>query len=264
MMGKLIKYDLKAGLRIFGLIWMGMVLLTGLCCGTFLLSGQGEDPRWLSLGVLTILPMFLALIGSLLFTDIYIALRFHNGLLGREGYMMFTLPTTSGKLLTSKFLTAVFFEGVTFILFLAGVVGFISTIMHATGAAISLEEWKMIFEMAGFELDITVGTTLIPILFVLILGMIAKILQIYLACCLGHLCRKKRALFSILFYFALNQAMSILTSFIQLFMMKDFMTATVGGMYRMLAAYTIPVYIGLIVVYYILCARILRNKLNLE
>ncbi len=261
MMGKLLKYDLKACIRTFGMIWGGMILMTALSCGLLVL-GSGDNSIWLALGGMSMIPLVIALAGSIVFAYIYMALRFYNGLLGQEGYLMFTLPTTPFKLLTSKFLSALFFEGITMLLFLAGMAGVLGSTMYATGTGMNFEDLKMILEMAG--LDFTFSSTMIWVLVATVLEMITRILQIYFACCLGHLCRGKRVLFSILFYFALNYVVSIFTFCIELFMINEFLTASLGGIYRMLAAYTIPMYICLGVVYYFFSARILRNKLNLE
>ncbi len=256
MLRKLLKYDLKSGIRIFGFVWLGIVLMTGLVCLIF--SFVTEDtPVALMVGILTMLPLVLGIVGAIFFSNIFVALRFYKGLLGQEGYLMFTLPTTPWKLLTSKLISATIFVVGTTILSMSGLVAILNSMFGVLGGDVF-----SILDLFGADLSVT-GATVITILNYLLSG-IAGIMMIYLACCLGHLCRSKRILFSILFYFAIDTVLSLLTSMIQMVLIGSMMDTTMGVMTESALYYTMPLNIALSLLAFFICERILRTKLNLE
>lgn len=256
MMGKLLKYDFKAGIRIFGFIWLGIVLMTGVTCGIFAITSEGNTAM-LTMGIFTVLPLYLLIMGSLVFPFVYASTRFYKGLLGQEGYLMFTLPTEPWKLLTSKLLTAILFVLGTIAVAVGAMIASIATMATATGATgVSIDG------ILGMDL-FSDGEVILAILHYCFAG-IRLILQIYLALCLGHLCRGKRLLFAVLFFFALNTATNILTSLLRIITVENYYNAGIDALTGNLYSYTLPLNVGLCVLFFFLCERILRTRLNLE
>lgn len=256
MMRKLLKYDLKSGWRIFGFLWLGIAVLTGLVC--LLISiGSGENVGAIIAGVLGMIPLMLGIMGAVMYSNIFVALRFYNGLLGREGYLMFTLPTEPWKILTSKLISAAIFVWGTTVLSLAGIVAIMAVMIEGFAGA----DAGIFLDILGSELSFD-WSMVITILGQMV-STVAGILQIYLACCLGHLCKGKRALFAVLFYFGINMGISILSVVLQ----NAFFVGNVGSL-GLLATealyYTIPFNLGLALLFFFLCEWILRTKLNLE
>ena len=258
MLRKLLKYDLKSGLRTFCVVWMGIAVLTGLVCLIFSFDAE-NNTAILMIGVLTMIPLMFGVIGAILYSNVFVALRFYNGLLGQEGYLMFTLPASPWKLLTSKLLTAILFVCGTAVISLLSIGFMLNAMVGTLGMDLS-----MMFEMTGLDLSLTEGTVLTIVSYVL--NGIMGILQIYLACCLGHLCRTKRVLFSVLFYFAINTAISLISSIIQIVMVSGsaLMDSSLGALSQASMGYTMGLNVGLSVLFFVICERILRTKLNLE
>ena len=119
MLRKLLKYDFKSGIRVFGFLWLGILGVAGLSCLTNAI-GDPESKWRIMLGIFGLFPMIIAIMGATIYPYVYGATRFYKGLLGREGYLMFTLPTTPWKLLASKLITVVCFTIVTVIVVIIG------------------------------------------------------------------------------------------------------------------------------------------------
>lgn len=255
MMKKLLKYDMKSGLRIFGFAWLGIAVLTGLVCLIFAL-GSEDSVATAILGVIGLFPMIFGIMGAMMYSNIFVALRFYNGLLAREGYLMFTLPTTPWKLLTSKLISAVVFVGGTTLLSIGSVVAILAAAVNGFGI-----DLQYLTEVFGIEFKFS--WTMVAMLAGQLVSIISGILQIYLACCLGHLCKGKRVLFAVLFYFVINTVISFIASVLQMI----FAAETVGSLSVLVEGalyYTIPFDLGISLLCFFLCEWILRTKLNLE
>ncbi|MDR1326369.1 MAG: hypothetical protein LBK00_10080 [Treponema sp.] len=102
MLGKLLKYDFKAFLRImvpFYLALMALSLLAGLSQGRIAPDGASEpSPLTIIWGIAVVVVVTVNII--------MLIQRFRDNLLKDEGYLMFTLPVTRWQLLVSKALTA--------------------------------------------------------------------------------------------------------------------------------------------------------------
>ena len=103
MLGKLIKYDLKALAKILAPLW-GVLLVMGIIFGISIrssLEGIGNTMIVFSLVVI------IAVIVAIFVMNVIIVIqRFWNGLLQEEGYLMFTLPVTTRSLILSKVISA--------------------------------------------------------------------------------------------------------------------------------------------------------------
>ena len=255
MLRKLLKYDLKSGLRIFGFVWLGIAAMVGLMVLLFSVNVEENTAVAVS-GTLGMIPTILAIAGAILFANIYAAIRFFKGLLGREGYLMFTLPTTPWKLLTSKLISAFFFVAVTMVISLGGIM-IVLTGMFRT-------MFGEFFDVFGiFGMDEGFGWSHVIMIANYIVSAITGILQIYFACCLGHLCSGKRGLFAVLFYFAINICVSIVTNILTITLM-EYSYDALSVLAQEALYVSLPVNIGLGILYFFFSERILRNKLNLE
>jgi hypothetical protein len=251
MLRKLLKYDLKSALRIFVFIWLGIALMTGLVCLVASLDVE-ENTAVMITGAFSLFPTILAILCAIVFAYIYAAVRFYKGLLGQEGYLMFTLPTSPWKLLTSKLISSFVFCGVTTVLSLGAIVLIFRMLFGSfTGGLI----WSPdIFRMDS-------GAIWQILLFVVnwLLRIIVSLLQIYLSFCLGHLFRGKRVLWAVLFYFAINFCMTIVNSVVQIVGLSSESEFFVQNLYL-----TLPLNLGLGILFFFLSEGILRKKLNLE
>lgn len=113
MLGKLMKYDLRSGIRTFSLIWIGLALLGAINGLTIRFVLAGDTQSGLVSFVFGVLPMILLValyVAMGIFVLVFIIDRFYKGLLGNEGYLMFTLPVTSTAHIASKALTSMIFS----------------------------------------------------------------------------------------------------------------------------------------------------------
>lgn len=96
MLGKLIKYDMKA-LNRFLILIHGFLLFAALLV-RFFLTGRVlvETPKDGTLLGLSFLLFFLIIMGVSFGTFIVITVRFYKNLFSDEGYLTRTLPVTSG------------------------------------------------------------------------------------------------------------------------------------------------------------------------
>ena len=103
MLGKLIKYDLKA-LNRFLILIHAFLLAASAACRLFITGRINADANELNqiLLALSIIFYFILFIGVSWGTQIIIAVRFYKNIFSDEGYLTNTLPVTRGQLLLSK------------------------------------------------------------------------------------------------------------------------------------------------------------------
>lgn len=113
MLGKLMKYDLRSGIRTFALIWIGLAALAAINGLTLRIAFDGDIQSELANFIITVLPMVLLValyVAMGIFMLVFIINRFYKGLLGDEGYLMFTLPVSVSEHIGSKLLTSMIFQ----------------------------------------------------------------------------------------------------------------------------------------------------------
>jgi hypothetical protein len=98
MLGKLLRYEFKALLRVLPALYLAIQVLAVAAGLNSLLSGaraeSGTTPLEIALGF-----MFIAL---LIVSLVIVIMRFRDNFLKDEGYLMFTLPVTQWQLVASK------------------------------------------------------------------------------------------------------------------------------------------------------------------
>ena len=104
MLGKLLKYEFRATARLFLPIYAAIAILAGLM---LLLRALPDDATGVSfltfmVGLLYVVAAF----GLVVTTVVVLVSRFYKNLLGAEGYLMFTLPVTTGQNILAKLIPA--------------------------------------------------------------------------------------------------------------------------------------------------------------
>lgn len=119
MLGKLIKYDLKALAKILAPLW-GVLLVMGLIFGISIRSNlDGIGNTMIVFNLVVIVAVIVAIF---VMNVIIVIQRFWNGLLQEEGYLMFTLPVTTRSLILSKVISALIIScGTALVISLLGV-----------------------------------------------------------------------------------------------------------------------------------------------
>ena len=265
MLRKLLKYDLRANMKLYLFIWPAMLLLAGLQRLLLELPVTGFLGHFL-MSLLTGL-MVLALIAMAVLCFVICVIRFYSGLLRREGYLMFTLPVKPWLLLLSKLLAAMLTLIPTCIFAYFG----IALILSGTTDGV----WNTMFNFSQIlDQPLSAGTMILAGLTVL--ATVANmILRVYFVSCLGHLFRRARIFLSILFYYLIGVLMQI-TSMLTLVSVNYEPNTFVNSVFTWVESLSfngaMSAFLGTILlinvaigcVYFFVSEVILRKRLNLE
>ncbi len=257
MLGKLIKQEWKANIRILLPLYMILVCTTLI---TSLLAHWDNDFS----NLITVLSTFSYGISLLLIaagTTILLYVRFYKNLLTDEGYLMFTLPVNTSDLVLSKLIISCF-------LTIASVIATILSLLSLVYASGHYETVKAGINYVWEELVRETGLNtplLITIAAVLVLlSVVSSIVLVYFAIALGQLFTGHRIIGAFVSYGAIYVVMEIL-----LFaLMMVFMLINVP---EYIDELDISLFLGMTIFIFILTAvgylgtvNVLKKKLNLE
>ena len=131
MLGKLLKYEMKASARTLVPLYIGTLVVAAICSIQVALTfGQPNNADvWMSVGTFRtssnvagflFLLFFGLCVAITVLTIMTVIQRFNTSLIGNEGYLMFTLPVTHAQLLSSKLIGAMLWSVIgTCVMFLA-------------------------------------------------------------------------------------------------------------------------------------------------
>ena len=206
MLGKLLKYEVKSTGRIF-LPTYGALLLFALLNKLFSALDSGRSGVLaLPQDIVAILYVLLIMV-TCIFTFVCMVQRFYKNLLSDEGYLMFTLPTSTSSLILSKLLVSALWYIATLVVTLLSifVIAFDTGVLREAG-----ELMRRVFSEYG-------GTVAAYMFegFLLTLTVVCNgILLVYASIALGHLLQKHRALGSVGAFFGMMVAIEIVLSFL--------------------------------------------------
>lgn len=270
MFGKLMKYEMKSLSK--GLIPLYGAILAVALINSIMWSVSGNGPMNSSstiggLSQLTALLVYFGLFVAIaVVTFLVVIQRFYKGLLGQEGYLMFTLPVPTWQLTLSKLL------GATIMTMLSGIVGILSIIILG---AVGLD-WNAFLRgmndlIANWDMNMTMFV--IELILLGIVSAASAVVDIYIAMALGHLSNKHRVAMSFVWFIVLQTALSFLTGLIgifagnvpafSLFLTNIFLASPIIGTHSMLW-FSILVCLVETLIFYFGTTWILKNKLNLE
>ena len=200
MLGKLLKYDLKANRNMF-LLMHGILLSVALGSRFSMLEAFEALQGYSGLGWVTVLLMityFIALVAINVMAYVLIIRRFYTNLFGSEGYLSFTLPVTAIQHFASKVISAliwllstVVIQVISLLITFSGVVelGFLGDFCETMGEVIS-----QLFSAGDTIWQVVIG----------VFNSLAGLYMIYFAICLGQMVNRHRVLSSVLFYLGMN------------------------------------------------------------
>ncbi|MGN1388036.1 MAG: hypothetical protein ACI4WR_00145 [Bulleidia sp.] len=246
MLGKLLKYDFLSIGRIL-LPLYGAILVAAALVG---ISSRTTD---VSLTIMTIY-MFLVM-AAMILTVVLVIQRFYNNLLGREGYLMFTIPVSTGSHILAKVLTALIwgFLGVIAVV-LSGVL--ILALDPSLGGFAGIGE--MMHAFFQIRLDPQDVKDLVLSGIIMVLQLTAVITRIYAAIAVGHLWSGHRILGAFLAYIGLQILVFLAVSRIGITFLPD---AFMNGQ---TAAAEILIQMCEIAIFGALTWVVLDRRLNLE
>lgn len=279
MLKKLLKYEFQATARYFlplYLLIIVLALLTRLTMSITIESNQLLKNLLVDLpSVLMAFAYDAGLLSIGLVTLLLVVQRFYSNLLGREGYLMFTLPVTPVKLLWSKLLAAL-------------VWGAASAAAVIVSLIVLLADQNIFWYMKDFfgallDLLSRGGTPLWMILLlgvaVLLTSALHAYLQIYAAIILGCQAKKYRILLGIVIYIGISMAeqflvgvgMTILAlvpdfsmSLLYLFGYQQSTPEAVYSLFNLVLTGLLVFNVVLGTGYYVLTWQMMKKRLNLE
>ena len=289
MLKKLMKHDFRALSRTLfplqiGVLGGGLVatLLTALTIrlGQNIASTGGSALfRQLVMAVSATASVLIgiAIIASALITLLLICYHFYRSLLGDEGYLTFTLPVSTSKLIWSKLLTGMIWTVINALVVMVTLLIF--SVFGTTSSSLANTEVLQAYKMFFTELlpqaaqYVNVPLMAIEVVVVGILGLASQMLEIYFAIVIGgQVAKKHRILAAIGMYLLINMGVGMITT--------AFMSVvTLGEGVSSIALDTVPqvttfmtsifgwygvLFAGLAVGFFFLIRSIFKRNLNLQ
>jgi len=277
MLKKLLKYEFRATARTYGGMYLALlavsVLFGASACGW---NGTNSDVYSTLVGLLSLV-YTAVIIGTVVVTIMTIVQRFYRNLLGREGYLMHTLPVTEMQLAASKLISSTVWS-VCSILAACLSFGILALLMMADMDL--LEQlplmWSSIRE-AFAQYNMEFWEALIFSGIVGFVRMVSAIACIYAACMVGHQFKSHPTLAGILSFFVMQYVQGWLEKLLKIGtgVYETAIYTTVGDVgsientvsalgYMGSAMVTLGIAAVFGVFWFGLTVWLMRNKLNLE
>ncbi len=180
MLGKLIKYEIKSIYKYFLVLYAVIIAGAFTSYGTISASSGLLSKLGFSSFILCIFAMMALGVLLLIFT----ITRFNTSLLGDEGYLMFTVPTSTHNIIWSKAIAILIFDVLSVLivcLVMGGYIFFVSDLNFANLDKEVVEVLKLVFSKPGTYLIIFLSIIDMFITF------ISSIMIIYAALSFGQM-----------------------------------------------------------------------------
>lgn len=273
MFGKLMKYELRSVMKDFLFVWIGILALSVINAFTV---GYGDTDvdgfKAFLLVVLPLLVLFALYIAAFVIAILYVLRRFWQGLLGQEGYLMFTLPVTAGQLIAAKALTALILEVVSVLVaILGGLIILTVQVPPETWGFTLRDVCVKLLEVLKDEPLFILAVVELAVL--MLLSACQANLHLYAGMSLGHLAKKNRVAWSAVAVVGLNLALSLVSALLGRIVGEVQINLDLGMLpYPQGVSAGLAAGLGLACFYSaVICAAwfflsryVLKNKLNLE
>lgn len=216
MLGRLLKYDMKAMGRILLPMYLVLIVLSVVVRFAFgdiqqLFSEGAVFYGYIDILKIVLFVVYIFLIAAVSITTIIIIIqRFYKNILGDEGYLMNTLPVKPWQNITAKLLSAflwTFFSG------LVSVLSVVIMVYEHTAFLEFLVEWNSLWEQLAEEIDVSKLTwIIIAYIIACFLQQFLSILLLYASMAVGQLANVHKKALSVCAFFGIYTAMSIVTS----------------------------------------------------
>ena len=207
MLKQLLKYEFKATKSLYFGLYLALALLSVVLGVTFRQEhALAHSTSFQNLEVILMIVYVSVILAIAVLCFVNTIRRFYQNLLGREGYLMHTLPVTETQLILSKLLTSmvwVLCSGLVGIVCITGMVS-IGVLDAEVLGTVNWDSWKQLWGMLYGEL----GTKFWLVMFWTILINLARlaslILCVYAACMIAHQFKKQTMVAGILAFIGLN------------------------------------------------------------
>lgn len=272
MLGKLIKYDLRAT----KFMWLIYAIAIGFAALMTVFAAFADfNNYWVMLILLMLLlPIYVVIVGVLLAPQIFIAVRFYKHMISDQAYLTFTLPVPRYYHIISKAITYAIWQTISvFTLILSFAMVFLGVGVANPELFDGFTEGMFMFDMTIEQLTPYMPAIIIVMIIYYFVSLFTSPMFIFASFSWGQaMIKKHRILGAFLSYLIISSitgfvmgAVSIITELVAFFNAGQL--STIGGyMQYMTTTYAI---IGLIelalgIVAYIITNYCMTKKLNLE
>lgn len=204
MLKKLLKHEFRATARTYGGLYLALLAVSVLFGASIRgWNGINSDAYSTAVGLLS-LAYTAVLIGTAVVTVMTIVRRFYSNLLGREGYLMHTLPVTEAQLVGAKLISGTVWSVCS--IFAAGLsFGILAILMMAEIDLLDQLPWMLSQLREAFaRYDMAFWEAMLFSSLVCFVRMVSAIACIYAACMVGHQFKSHSALAGILSFFGMQ------------------------------------------------------------
>ena len=189
MLKQLLKYEFKATKRRYFGLYLALALLSVVLGVTFRQEhALAHSTSFQNLEVILMIVYVSVILAIAVLCFVNTIQRFYQNLLGREGYLMHTLPVNENQLILSKLLTSMVW------VLCSGLVGIVCITVMVSIGVIDQETfgmvdwnswkqlWQMLYEEIGPELWVAMAWTIL----INLARLASLILCVYAACMIAH------------------------------------------------------------------------------
>ena len=205
MLKKLLKYEFKATGRVYGGLYLAILAVAVLMGVSFQIPALLVHTAPIAVLMLVYLALGVAIA---VMTVLSIIQRFTRNLLGREGYLMHTLPVSNAQLILAKLIPSIVWVLCSIVVVL---LSFVLFSLFGTLNSAVVSEFFHAFSRYGSEIGKLLssvikgyGVTLVLMVLEWLASLTCSILCIYTACMIGHWCKKYFVAVSIAAFVVLN------------------------------------------------------------
>lgn len=207
MLKQLLKYEFKATKRLYFGLYLALALLSVVLGVTFRQEhALAHSTSFQNLEVILMMVYVSVILAIAVLCFVNTVQRFCRNLLGREGYLMHTLPVTETQLILSKLLTSMVW------VLCSGLVGVVCiTVMVAIGVfdpetfgMADWESWKRLWQMLYEELGPEFWVAMAWTILINLARLASLILCVYAACMIAHQFKKQTMVAGILAFIGMN------------------------------------------------------------
>ena len=282
MLKQLLKYEFKATKRLYFGLYLALALLSVVLGVTFRQEhALAHSTSFQNLEVILMIVYVSVILAIAVLCFVNTIQRFYKNLLGREGYLMHTLPVTETQLILSKLITSMVW------VLCSGLVGIVCiTVMVSIGVldaeVLGTENWDSWMQLWGMlygELGVKFWLVTFWTILINLARLASLILCVYAACMIAHQFPKHVMVAGILAFIGLNIVENQLDKLLgtnDVSMIVDvsvtgvsygvtpmrWLTAALGTDVGYLFCFAVTAAIA--AAYFCLTRWLMKNKLNLE
>lgn len=267
MLGKVMKFDLKATSRFFLPMYAGLVVLTLLNKLSLEFMFDTSNRLLNTLSGIAIGFYTVGLLAVFIMTQVFIVWHFYKNLTGDEGYLMFTLPVKPSTHVNAKLLTAIIWSVSTVVLVIA------SFLLLASGHGVG-DFFREMFTYLGDALNTKYAAEVYiicaEVIALMIISLFSSPLHYFCCIALGHLFGKHRVAGAVVSYIGIQVVLQVVSSIFMVIFGLSNVNVSINTAYDFFHYFNGYMIFSLIfsllttVIFYLLSTYIFTWKLNLE